>query len=130
MGNLDSFVTTAREFSAWCVSPSTDEEREARRALSLLLRLYSIAPELRFPDNMGYDLDDAGPTTRRGKRSASAPLPFRSTITLQSLTHKLSLQEIRWSAAWPTTLLTSTRTCLRTCLCTDRVMLQRPNGYS
>ena len=78
MANFDTFVSAAREFSDWCVSPAGTETEEARRALSHLVRLYTLALELQFPDEMDCDrngerADDA--TWKLVYRRAAA-LPF------------------------------------------------------
>lgn len=60
MSNLESFIAAAREFSQWCVSPcgkEGDEADEARNALAQLLRLYTLALDLRFPDDMDCEID-------------------------------------------------------------------------
>ncbi len=53
---LNEFVVVAREYVAWCESPSEGESEDARRVLGLLVRLYSLALQLGLPE--AEDIED------------------------------------------------------------------------
>ena len=84
MGNVENFVAAAREFSDWCVSSPASEVEEARAALSHLLRLYTLALDLRFPDDMDYDLEgesvDEAAWQVVYKRAAALPFNHYSSV--------------------------------------------------
>jgi len=84
MGNIENFVVGAREFSDWCVSTPVGEVEEARAALSHLLRLYSLALELRFPNEMDYALEgesaDDGAWQVVYRRAAALPFNYYSSV--------------------------------------------------
>jgi len=84
MGNIEDFVAGAREFSDWCVTPPVGEAEEARAALTHLIRLYALALELRFPDEMDYDLEgesaDDAAWQLVYKRAAALPFNYYSSV--------------------------------------------------
>ncbi len=57
---MDTIISTAREFCAWCKSKPDSKPKEAQKALSLLARLYSQALELEAPKDFDSDIEAGG----------------------------------------------------------------------
>jgi len=60
MTQLEDFVAAAREFSTWCLTQPSEPTEEAGVAIRHLARLYSLALDLRSPENVNFDLDGQG----------------------------------------------------------------------
>ena len=79
MSQVEQFIAAATEFSDWCASAPREEAKEAQQVLVLLVRLYSLALQLREPSNINYELDGEGtddPTWKNVYKRASA-LPLQ-----------------------------------------------------
>lgn len=82
--SMDSLISTARVFCAWCKSDPDTESKEAQYALSLLVRLYSQALELDAPMEFDSDIKtdpiDDNQWREIVGRAGALPFNYYSTI--------------------------------------------------
>jgi len=80
---MQDLISTAREFCTWCRSEPEPKMEEARKALSLLVQLYSQALELDAPKEFDSDISSDRVDVQEWKevyaRASALPLNYYSS---------------------------------------------------